>query len=96
MKGTEKQVAWAKDIQKAWRLGMAKALEFGKEFGVEAPLPKEITGLVQKVLDEKDAAAIIEQFGHINTHGDPQKAFVDALPQDLVETYFAWEFGDLD
>ena len=76
MKGTEKQIAWASDIKEAWKLSLEDAHRFSEKVGAKAPMPEEIREYIDELMNETDAAKVIENMAEPepkrtkNTAGD--------------------------
>ena len=92
MKGTEKQVAWAKDIKAAWETALEDQKRFGQKVGAIAPFPQEVEDYVQAILNEDDAKVVIEKY-NIQTRSTCRTHLIAELPEPLGDKVLDWEMG---
>ena len=92
MKGTEKQVMWAKDIKAAWETALKDQKRFGQKVGVTAPFPQEVEDYVQDILNEDDAKVVIEKY-NIQTRSTCRTHLIAELPENLGDKCLDWEMG---
>lgn len=99
MKGTEKQIAWASDIKEAWKLSLEDAHRFREKVGAKAPMPEEIREYIDELMNETDAAKVIEKYGRTGTKKNKKYDWgliCNTLPDELSDLYFDWVNGLLE
>lgn len=96
MKGTEKQIAWASDIKEAWKLSLEDAHRFSEKVGAKAPMPEEIREYIDELMNETDAAKVIQKYGRTGTKKNKKYGWgliCNTLPDELSDLFFDWVNG---